>query len=710
MTYRGLDLDLRTPAARGAARREQAPGSEGFGNLSRWEREAGARSEPLWVDETVLACCNHAYDLALAHGAPTVRLDHLLHAMTRVDAAAQALERRGLREAQLRRESSALIASEAPLAIGAERGSPRRSDDLEDVLVHAVALADRRGEAAGVDDVVNVMLNYARELPAIALLRSAAPDWSRAEWARLRDRNGLRPERPRSEPRLEPVLVHSPPDPRIDTVDSALRAIRLELASDRKALADLLRDAHRDTNERLVHLERIIDARVADTHAVPHAIVSRVEAIESGLEGRIDELRRLWSLTGERVDTIQTSLDERLARPFGVLGERIAGIEVAVNQPRGPDPETVQLVERVQTLERAVHAGMAEGARNWAGLGQRLQAFESTHDRLASIEGALRGIDTAGGVNQLWTAIAQRLQTVERMIETRASEHASQARVLADRLKTLEDMVAAQRAEAGETRAAFAVGLKTLESNGGIGQADAATLQRALDERVASLRGAIDQAIGPRQAELQQRLAALETSLGAVDRTGKERHEATLADLMDMQEALVRLADNQQALSSSLKDWRLDTQGDLSIINNQLAQLIALPRAAAAAAAATAAPAVPPAAPAAPVAPPPAAAASAASPAARINGGPREAIVSVQPSAKAQPVPPPIQPAPGGATVGVRPAAEARGAAVPGGAIGHNAGFWWWLFGTNQVRQANRGANVGWQRMRERMSSRDERT
>src|SRR5690606_28779990 len=113
---------------------EQATGN------SRWSRTPSfgiGNGEPLWVDETLLACCNYAFDVAQANGAAEVGLEHLVNALTRVEAAARILESRGVREGYLRRESAALIASEVPAANAGDAVSPRRSADFEDVLRHA---------------------------------------------------------------------------------------------------------------------------------------------------------------------------------------------------------------------------------------------------------------------------------------------------------------------------------------------------------------------------------------------------------------------------------------------------------------------------------------------------------------------------------------------------------------------------------------------
>ena len=110
IAYRGPDLDLRAPTVRAAA--------------------GPVRGRQIWVDDTVLAVCNHAYDLAVAHRAGEVRIEHLLNAMTRVDAAALVLEAQGIRVAALRRDSAGMIAREATNGHASHRGAPATSQEL----------------------------------------------------------------------------------------------------------------------------------------------------------------------------------------------------------------------------------------------------------------------------------------------------------------------------------------------------------------------------------------------------------------------------------------------------------------------------------------------------------------------------------------------------------------------------------------------------
>ena len=83
MAYRGEDLDLRTPQTWGGAPADLA--ASGDLSVAPNGQRSGYRPGPMLVDETVLACCNHAYDIAVAHRAAEVRIEHLLNAMTRID-------------------------------------------------------------------------------------------------------------------------------------------------------------------------------------------------------------------------------------------------------------------------------------------------------------------------------------------------------------------------------------------------------------------------------------------------------------------------------------------------------------------------------------------------------------------------------------------------------------------------------------------------
>ena len=168
MGYRGDDLDLRTPQTWSATPADLAGVSEP--STIKNGLRTSARTGPIWVDDTVLSCAYHAFDVALAHRAGEVRLEHFLHAMTRIDAAAEALEGRGVRVAALRRESATIVASEIPLGSPNGAASPRRSEELAEVLRLAATNAARRDGPASIDDVLNVLFDQRTDMPGLGLL------------------------------------------------------------------------------------------------------------------------------------------------------------------------------------------------------------------------------------------------------------------------------------------------------------------------------------------------------------------------------------------------------------------------------------------------------------------------------------------------------------------------------------------------------------
>ncbi len=82
MGYRGHDLDLRTPQTWRDAPGEPTEAGKGLNSgPARGRGYPGEEEIPIWVDDTVLASCNHAFDVALAHRSSEVRVEHLLHAL-----------------------------------------------------------------------------------------------------------------------------------------------------------------------------------------------------------------------------------------------------------------------------------------------------------------------------------------------------------------------------------------------------------------------------------------------------------------------------------------------------------------------------------------------------------------------------------------------------------------------------------------------------
>ncbi len=472
MQYKGEDLDLRVPTSRP---RETYAADYEAGN-GRWNRPptyAAANVDPLWVDEAVLACCNYAFDVAQANGAADVGLEHLLNALTRVETSARHLEQRGVREGQLRRESAALIASEIPVASGGEPTSPRRSAELEDVLRRAVEAAGRRGTSAGVDDVLWAILHYPRDLPAVALLRRLTPDWQRPDWSRVREAQPEHsPQISIPIPRAMPAHgVHAPSYDsfalRMNALEDSIRAVHTEVASERKLLVDLIRDMQRD----------IVSQR-SDAAALRGDIGQRLDGLERGIQARGDAAR-----------------------------------------------VPLQLADRMLTLEKAVNTGLSDGARNWAALGQRLQALETgletgrdgqvptaLIDRIASLERLFES--GAGERSRQWAALTERLGSMETYLHARPSDGVLDGGELGERLSGLERALRSGFGDAARTTSTLGerlTAIETIANSGPVGDDGEAAL--LLDERL----GSIERILEDRAADMSEPIQEVVTRLRSLE-------------------------------------------------------------------------------------------------------------------------------------------------------------------------------------------------
>jgi ATP-dependent Clp protease ATP-binding subunit ClpA len=85
--------------------------------------------------------CNQAYDLAVTLGAPEVGLEHLVHAMTQIEATAHSLFELNIHVSSLRGETSAIIMEGFSETSRDGKSLPIKSDELEEVLKEAARLA-----------------------------------------------------------------------------------------------------------------------------------------------------------------------------------------------------------------------------------------------------------------------------------------------------------------------------------------------------------------------------------------------------------------------------------------------------------------------------------------------------------------------------------------------------------------------------------------
>ena len=412
MGYRGDDLDLRTPQGHSALPADAGSWRDTDGNGLRGRpHHGGVLNGPIMVDETVLACCNHAYDVALAHGAAEVRLEHFLNALTRIDAAAEALEARGVRVAALRRESATVIASDIPSTSSKTVGSPRRTQELEDVLRLAAAKASRRNVPASIDDIVHVILDDEPDLPGLALLASvssrrtarrplfdALPQLPRASHSETRNylNDGLRSRyRLASQPNYlssEAGNGHAGSNARVDGVEQALSSLVADISQDRKAVAAALQELQQ---EALAQREEMIDGFNALNDSI-HA--SRSPSVD--LTPINDHMISIGRETSGKLHALEVYMDKLISKPgadYGSIVKRLEAIEDVITA-RSED-HSAEIASRLAKLEEGLSRTQARNTEQHDGL---------LHE-LAQVSGRLEK-HRAEVVSGILTPLAERVE------------------------------------------------------------------------------------------------------------------------------------------------------------------------------------------------------------------------------------------------------------------------------------------------------------
>jgi hypothetical protein len=400
MAYKGTDLDLRTPRLASPSETPAGPLREPASNGG-GVRPAGSFGAPIAVDETVLACCNRAYDIARFHAAPDVRLEHLLHALTRVGVAAEALAELGIRVDSLRRDTAVAIAADLPARPLEADTSPRSSVAFEHVLRRAADQAGRGQAPAGVHDLIRTMLGGKPGSPAAALLMQAAADPQRLErWRDAPLRAAFDPATTVASAAAAPALV-SPELAealigRLDAMASSLQGFEVQAAADRQALSALLRDAQSAL--------QALGGEGAST-AGARAQVVEAQVIEP-LLGKLGEMEKTLGTLAHRLAGIDglastgdawRDLRERMGAVEGRLGTQALDIANRVGAAVG---------ERLDGAATGLRHLEEETEKRWSSNGERQIALE------ASVRAHLQSADEAAkkherDLNEIYQALVK---------------------------------------------------------------------------------------------------------------------------------------------------------------------------------------------------------------------------------------------------------------------------------------------------------------
>ena len=571
MSFKGEDLDIRVPQVSLSSERGMPSDVEAAlaANGSRFRTRPGAKATTVWVDEVLMQCSNHAYEVAGAHGAPEVMVEHLLYAMTRVPESALSLEARGVDVPSLRRETAAAISSEIPLAMAPGTAKINASPEFEAVIVAASAHARLRAEkAAAPRDVLFALLEIGRDSVAVELLKRHWRRWSQEEAA---DRLGTRPQPPEQAlaPRYEPqpAALGRTIEDRLATFEAGLSGISAEMQRERGELRELVatvRDAlsvqrsDAQTNlatlaDRFARLEKQIE-----TARQPAAI--DLDGVLGARLARLDKVQDAVLAQRSAFAALEQSLFDRLARLEAGLesgsGHRLnAGDLEAVIAPR---------LARMEKLQEAVLAQRASLANVETALGERLQRLEAAvtasrlpaeiGDRLGAFDARLTEFATRAG------SASERLQAIDKRIE---ESQRAQGGVV-ERLVSIERSLGGQRAELAHLQTAVSQDLEAVVASAKI--ATSGALEAALDQRFESQRDHFGQMLPEelnRQVSalgrtLAERVDGLELSLASVQEGAAGLARQIETERSRSEDAISRLHGAQQTLSAAVDQWRKD--------------------------------------------------------------------------------------------------------------------------------------------------------
>ena len=504
MGYRGDDLDLRVPQGN---TNEAAPAPADPFSAPARSRAAvpPQRNQPIWVDDTVLECCNHAFDVAAAHRALEVRIEHLVYALTRVEDASEALEARGVRVAALRREAATVIATEIPADPGSAKTMPSRSDSFEEVLRLASTRSYRRQAAVSVNDVIYALFDSGVDFPALyRLIPSNGPRFPAQEAS-------FNAEAVRERIRSAPAPIPEPPlrtadlanlsasqmatqQARLDAIEQAMRNLTSELAAERKLISGVLQD-----------LQRELMAQREDTSRLGTITPEKIQAV---FGDRLQSLEQAF-LTSRNTGGDPGAVLERISVLERAMQTEISANRTAIeNLATKSYPDFSPLLKRVEVIEAAIASetqrATAEG--------------KAIYDALGVISG-----DLANQPEDIAALLSPPLiERLDAQATARDAHHAAATESFAEahrRLTTIEEALAAEKAHA-----------EAVEQRSAENHAALANLLERLSEAVAQNAANAHEAMVKLTENLTQDFSELHDGLGKVN-----ANQHTLASTLDAQ-------------------------------------------------------------------------------------------------------------------------------------------------------------------------------
>ncbi len=494
-------------------------------------------------DETVLACCHHAHEVAKAHGAREVMLEHLVHALVRVPDAAQVLSDRGINVESLKRESAAVISSEIPVDHTMMVAQLRASKDFNTVMHLAAAAASRRDERQlGARDLLDALLRFDAKSRVVRMVRRHAVEGGIDEPVDPLAEVKVLMERYAGEQRDLRLAVNELRNAQAGQSSAALASLDDRMRGLERSINLLASSGGRgDLGDGLKNLQDTLGSIRNETRATADRLQLMERAINTGNAGGNGAGNgQITTLIGDRFLSVQKTMEDHklgIARLEQGLGDRLRLMEA--KQLTSAPIDAMAL--RLEKLETALEARLTDNGKLESMLIDRLKGFEQAAANGKSLT-LPPGLETVG-----------------------------------DRLQGLERQVSAQRSELQGWQGAMEKELKAIEEMFDLIPADGATARPGLSEgQMQSLQQSID----AHRAETQHVAISLQERYGAVERmmttqrTDQVSAKGALnGELEQIRTAMMALGNAQSTLSTAIDEWRQNNSGDLSVISNRLAKL-----------------------------------------------------------------------------------------------------------------------------------------
>ncbi|MGI9423308.1 MAG: hypothetical protein ACR2PA_08945 [Hyphomicrobiaceae bacterium] len=580
MSYKGEGLDLVAPQGGTGGRAASARSGPSGAWLARALEPADGASS-LWVDEPVLRCCNQAYDLAVAHRASEVGLEHLVHAMTLVVEAIEALRHYNVNVTTLRQESAAIIASDLPVSFANGQTNPSNSEEFTTVLRFAADRAYAHRSPITIEDILDTLFDMKSDLSSRNLLARHRADW------RLRTNPDMQIEDPRERNREAPTVTDSFQNTRIDALERMVHELSEHIAENRSSVSELLDELRGAAGSRPpangAGLQHVADPVVS---ADQKLVLDQLYSVERSVASKFDELARAWGVLGNRIDALENTVE---ALPVGGEPSVLEGLVATIDE----------LNERAGNLTAV--AGLGDKFDEVAALAKNLDSMAVFEQKIDRLEAALVGMPDrlmamerrlaqSPELGPLTTELRQPKELISSGdgggievaplvnaiagVERRVEDNGLMVEGFVDRFDRLDRAVVSHDVDKVQMQALIdtamaRVGDTFANQRDGIAE----EVARSVADRV----GALSNMVHDRQMEQTRLMTGLGDRIGQLEQRTSEGIERVIANGggdNGTHDAMIKLNTNQQTLALAVDQLREETKAESLALRNEITGLL----------------------------------------------------------------------------------------------------------------------------------------